>query len=38
MHIARRDLLDGRTLFVITQIYNWKLTVGYGETTYDDGF
>lgn len=33
--LARRDLADGRSIFVVPQLYNTKITIGTGELTYD---
>ena len=36
--MARRELPDGRTLFLVEQIFNFKLTIGYGELTWDESY
>jgi hypothetical protein len=36
--LLRRELIDGRTLFLIRQIFNYKITVGYGELTWDESY
>lgn len=32
----RRDLDDGRVIFVVNQLLNAKITLGHGEETYDE--
>lgn len=34
----RRELPDGRTLFLVEQLFNWKLTIGVGELTWDESY
>jgi hypothetical protein len=36
--MARRELPDGRLLFLVRQVHNWKLTIGWGEQIWDDGY
>lgn len=37
-YLYRKDLPDGRTIFVVHQIFTWLLTVGTGERTYAVGY
>lgn len=32
----RRGLDDGRIIFVVSQMYNAKITIGTGEQTFDE--
>lgn len=35
---AKRVLPDGRLLFVVRQIFNYRLTIGHDEMTWEDAW
>lgn len=36
--MIRRELPDGRTLFLVRQLFNFKMTIGYGELIWDESY